>query len=708
MATPRRIGHVSAIRRTVRRRATLLEDEFDSVFNTDSVATAILDKRGNVKAVNRRWTELAGSGVAPIVLATASGRPSWRGALDEVLRGRRSRTSLDEDVNDGGVVRRWRTTVEAASGTLGAVVRCEDVSDQALMQRILRRQSDMINAIDESLPVVMFERFAAGDDWEYRFSNDRFVELFGIPAEELWESAGAFAALLHEDDRERVLGSYRHIVTEGGGVWHAEFRAVTTRGSYAYFRAAVHIEVREGREFRSCGFLQDVSQERAGWNEARELRTHDALTGLRTRSHFEGQVAEALERWADGGRSFAVIEFDIDDFREVNQSHGIEAGDEVLKCVARMLKDVTPPAYEVSRVGGDRFAAIVEAPSAEAARAFAQDVVERLSTVYDVRGVPIHIRASAGVAVPRSVQTKVIELLSEAALAQAVGHDAGGGRALVFSPDMAEEAAARIALKRELRSPSITDQLVLFYQPKVDLRSGVVAGCEGLVRWNHPTRGLLPPSAFLAIAEATGAIVHIGEWVIREACRQAVRWRDDGLQPGPIAINVSPIQLVRADLFECALRAIEDAGAPRGAIDIEVTESAFIHFSDELVNTLQRVRDLGISIALDDFGMGYSSLAYVRRLPLSVIKIDQTFVRGAIANDGDAAIVRWVTRLGLELGLDVIAEGIETAAELDFARRAGCTHAQGFLFGHPMPAAQFGALLHANAAGSDRVSIPRP
>jgi EAL domain-containing protein (putative c-di-GMP-specific phosphodiesterase class I) len=268
---------------------------------------------------------------------------------------------------------------------------------------------------------------------------------------------------------------------------------------------------------------------------------------------------------------------------------------------------------------------------------------------------------------------------------------------------MGAEYVARVTLKAELREALAQAQFELYYQPKIDLESGSVIGCEALLRWNHPTLGLQAPGIFIPVAEQSGLIVPLGEWVVFEACRQSVRWRDAGLSPVPIAINLSPVQFHRSDVFEMLSNAFATTGASPGALDVEVTESVFINFSDDLVATLEKIRALGIEISLDDFGTGFSSLAYLTRLPLSIIKIDQTFVRGASENPSDAAIVRWVAQLAEELSLRVVAEGVETQEQLDFVRRAGCAEAQGYFFSRPVPAASFANLLKPAALVSASV-----
>jgi diguanylate cyclase (GGDEF)-like protein/PAS domain S-box-containing protein len=643
-----------------------------------------------------------------------SSEPGWSpdfatlsAALSDA-RTRHGRAVVNYEAGEGTARRCVRLTIDSPAGAPGAVVRFEDVTDRVLLQRMLRRQSEVIRTIDESLPVVIFERTAAGDDWDYRLNNDRFVELFGVPPGELWETTGAWAMLLHPDDRERVLFSYRSAIAEGGGDWRSEFRASTRRGEYAWFRAAVKIDVRDGQELRSVGVLQDITEEKAGWDRVETVRDYDELTGIRTRAYFDRALAFAFEGWKHTGRLFAAIKVDIDDFRDLNVTYGTDVADAFLKTFARVLAGLIPRSHDVSRVGGDKFAFLVDVGSAEQALAIAQDVVQRLSNTYHVLDSTVRVRVSAGVSLPTSPQLSAIELIRRASVARRLAYESGGACALLYVDDMDEGATSRLIVKRELRQAIENQEFVLYYQPKVDLSSEAVVGCEALIRWNHPSRGLLAPGAFLDVAEDTGMIVPLGNWVAREACAQSVRWRNAGFHAVPIAINVSTIQLARVNIFDVLAAALEEAGADPAMLSIEVTESAFINFSEELVETLRQTTAHGITIALDDFGTGYSSLGYIKQLPLAAIKIDQTFVRGALVNPSDAAIARWIAQLGRELQLEVIAEGIETEAELEFVRKIGCTHGQGYYFSRPVPADDFARHLQqddrARTADADRVT----
>jgi EAL domain-containing protein (putative c-di-GMP-specific phosphodiesterase class I) len=326
----------------------------------------------------------------------------------------------------------------------------------------------------------------------------------------------------------------------------------------------------------------------------------------------------------------------------------------------------------------------------------------------DVQSLTITL--SAGVAVPHDARTTVNDLIQEAESAAERARDAGGNRCLAYSAEMTRESSARVALRGGLRDAlERGDQFELQYQPQVNLRSGRIVGCEALLRWHHPADGLRPPGEFIPLAEQSGLIVPIGRWVMLEACRQYVAWRDAGLPPIPISINVSVVQFARSNVLDLIAQALRTTGAPPGAIDIEITETVLADCSDRFVEELEAIRRLGVGIQLDDFGVGFSSLGYLRRLPLSILKIDQSFVRGALANPKDAAIVRSVVDLASNLGLSTIAEGIETAAQLTFAREAGCDAMQGWYVSRAMPAADFSRFLVDQAASvARRILAPGP
>jgi diguanylate cyclase (GGDEF)-like protein/PAS domain S-box-containing protein len=696
----------------------LIRARLRSEMDSEPGTVAVLDRQGRVVDANRAWRRFGCAGtpgrtrggigadyfapcepVAGADAALETARGVERGCADEanvaiadVLAGRRPFASLDYPSESANQKRCFEMTVTPihAARAQGAIVRHLDITGRAEERNELRRQNEFVRAIDDSLPVIMYERIIMGDDWEYRFTSDRFVEVFGYPPD---GPGRTWSKLLHPDDRARISRSYARALSLGGGTWRAEFRARTILGNVAWFRAMVRIEVRDGREVRSIGILHDISDEKLSEERAARIRERDELTGLSSPNRLERTLAAALERWIATGRCFAVVVVDIDEFREFNAAYGVEAGDSVLCGMAKTLRDLARADELVARIGWDQFAFVGFSESLAEGRTFAQLLVDRLSVAYPVGDASVTVTVSAGVALPEDPDTTSAGMLHNASIAVAAATAAGGHTERAYSTAMGADNLARMTLKTDLRDAEALGQFELYYQPKVDIASGRVSGCEALIRWNHPTLGLQPPVMFIPASEATGSIVPIGEWVLHEACRQSVRWRQAGIAAVPIAVNVSAIQFASTDVFEVLWRAFAATGAGPGAIDIEVTESVFIGFSDELVSTLAKIRGLGVEIALDDFGTGFSSLACLARLPLSILKIDQSFVRGAVSNSSDAAIVRWVVRLARELGLRAVAEGVETEEQLEFLRSIGCAEAQGFYYSGPVPADDFVALL---------------
>jgi len=696
----------------------LLRARLRSEMDSEPGTVAVLDRQGRVVDANLAWRRFgcggspsrtsAGIGsdyFAPCEAVTGTDpaeeaeRATERGlaaeangAIADVLAGRRPFASLDYPSESASKRRRFEMTVTpiGAKRARGAIVRHLDITGRAEERKELRRQNEFVRAIDDSLPVIMYERIIMGDDWEYRFTSDRFVEVFGYPPD---GPGRTWSKLLHPDDRARISRSYARALSLGGGMWRAEFRARTILGNVAWFRAMVRIEVRNGREVRSIGILHDISDEKLSEERAARIRERDELTGLSSPSRLERTLTDALEHWLATANYFAVVVVDIDEFREFNAAYGVEAGESVLCSMAKTLRDIARPDELVARIGWDQFAFVGFTSSLAEGRTLAQLLVDRLSVPYPVGETSVTVTVSAGVALPEDLSTTSAGILHNASVAVAAATAAGGHTERAYSTAMGADNLTRRTLKTDLRDAETLGQFELYYQPKVDIASGRVSGCEALIRWNHPTLGLQPPVMFIPASEAMGSIVPIGEWVLHEACRQSVRWREAGVAAVPIAVNVSAIQFGRTDVFEVLWHAFAATGAGPGAIDIEVTESVFIGFSDELVSTLTKIRGLGVEIALDDFGTGFSSLACLARLPLSILKIDQSFVRGAVSNSSDAAIVRWVVRLARELGLRAVAEGVETAEQLAFLSSIGCTEAQGFYYSRPVPADEFVALL---------------
>jgi diguanylate cyclase (GGDEF)-like protein len=387
----------------------------------------------------------------------------------------------------------------------------------------------------------------------------------------------------------------------------------------------------------------------------------------------------------------AILVIDLDRFKEVNDSLGHSVGDRLLKAVADRLRAELREGAMIARLGGDEFAIFADVTNAAIeAAAIAERVQMLLSAPFDLGDHQMLVGSSVGIAIAPSDGTDPDGLLKSADLALYRAKSDGRGTHRFFEPEMNRLIQARRELERDLRGALVNCQFELHYQPFVDLQSGKIAGCEALLRWHHPMRGTISPVDFIGLAEETGLIAPIGEWVLRNACAEAAKWPDHVR----IAVNLSPAQFKSAQLVSTVLGALATSGIPPQRLELEVTESVMIEDCEAALRTLRQLHGLGVRIAVDDFGTGYSSLSFLRKYPFDKIKIDRTFVTELSAASGDSrAIVRAVVHLALSLGKTTTAEGVETKELFDLVRSEGCTEVQGYFISQPRPCADIAELL---------------
>ncbi len=423
----------------------------------------------------------------------------------------------------------------------------------------------------------------------------------------------------------------------------------------------------------------------------RRAALRDPLTGLPNRVLFTQRLRVALERKGRAGEpGFAVLFLDLDRFKNINDSLGHAAGDELLAEIARRLTGCVQSNDTVSRLGGDEFTVLLDGiRRGEDVGSIAQRLQRAFEAPFRLRGHDVFAGASMGIALGSPRYTLPEEVLRDADTAMYRAKEHGGGRYEFFDPSMHEKAIVLLRLETDLRRALERGELRLYYQPVVRLDSGEQVGCEALLRWQHPERGLLAPQAFLEVAEETGLILPIGEWVLREACAQLAAWRRAGALPKrfTLAVNVSPKQLARPDLAERIAQILRVAGWSGMDLTLEITESSLMSGPDSLKWLLKRCRDIGVSFSIDDFGTGHSSLSYLQNFPVQALKIDRSFVARMGTNPASVEIVRTIVDLGRNLGLEVVAEGVETARQAAYLRAIGCNLAQGYLFSGPIPAA---------------------
>jgi diguanylate cyclase (GGDEF)-like protein len=433
----------------------------------------------------------------------------------------------------------------------------------------------------------------------------------------------------------------------------------------------------------------DITDRQRAEQRIAHMARHDALTDLPNRVLFRERLAEALSGVSRGSK-LAVLFLDLDRFKSVNDTLGHPMGDELLKGVAARLRRCVRDIDTVARVGGDEFAIIqtgIEEPLDTAV--LARRIGEAVRAPYDLAGHAVVVDTSIGIAMSPNDGTEPDGLLKAADMALYGAKADGRGAYRFFEAAMDMRMKARRELEIALRRALAAGQFELHYQPLVNVDNRRITGCEALLRWNHPERGMIPPAEFIPVAEEIGLIVPLGEWVLRKACLDAASWPDDI----KVAVNLSPIQVTNQNLVQIVVSALAAAGLPARRLEIEITESVLMHNTETNTATLHRLRELGVRISMDDFGTGYSSLSYLRKFPFDKIKIDRSFISGLPDDNESIAIVRAVAGLAANLNMTATAEGVETAEQLETIRALGCVEMQGFLFSHPVPLAQIAPLL---------------
>ncbi|MGE5651097.1 MAG: EAL domain-containing protein [Bacillota bacterium] len=438
------------------------------------------------------------------------------------------------------------------------------------------------------------------------------------------------------------------------------------------------------------GTVIDITERKIHEAQIRHQATHDALTGLPNRNLLHDRLQQAMANARRNNQIAAVAFIDLDQFKFINDSLGHQVGDELLKVIGARLRASMRASDTVARQGGDEFVLVLDNHrSCEAVSDIVRRVIALVAEPWSARGLELQVTCSVGVSVFPADGSDAETLLRNADSAMYKAKELGRNTFRYFSAEMNRHATQRLELLNSLRHALANDEFVLQYQPKVQLATARVIGAEALIRWHSAARGVVSPGNFIPLAEESGLIIAIGEWVLRTACAQNVAWQRAGHPPLPIAVNLSPRQLARDDIVDVVADALQSAGLEPRWLELEITENDVMRDVDKSLATLIRLKQLGVKISIDDFGTGYSSLNYLKRFPVDTLKIDRSFVSDIAADADDAAIVKAVISLAHILNLNVVAEGVETDGQRRFLVENGCDEVQGYYFGRPMPAPEF-------------------
>ena len=505
------------------------------------------------------------------------------------------------------------------------------------------------------------------------------------------------AAVRHYDYSEAAFLSMTHadLAHESGDGKH-----LTAYGTTIDVQVTESEVMHEGRASKLVSIL-DLTERYVADEVIGHLTRYDALTGLPNRQQLLVHADEALVAARVEGSGSAMLLLDIDRFRAINDSFGRATGDELLKVVAGALQDRARRGDVIARDGNDQFFILMpRIESQSEAHAMAERLLATFEERFRVAGRELFAAASIGVACFPNVARSADELLAQAEAALYAAKQDGGGKYALYGPEMLERARSRRGLEDAFRRAIEDEEFTLHYQPQIELTSGKIVGMEALVRWEHPVQGLIAPADFIPLAEETGHIVALGEWVLREACRQYVQWLAAGMQPIRLGVNLSPRQLLDPKLPGVVAEILRETGMPPAYLELEVTEGSFVRNAAAALTIFEALQALGTSLSIDDFGTGYSSLSYLKQFPFNTLKIDRAFMTTIDSDDFDQALVQSITTVAHNRLIRVIAEGVETREQLAMVRTIGCEEVQGFYFSRPLSSSAFFEFTRAWQSGA--------
>jgi len=676
------------------------EQRFRALTQQLPVGVFMADSDGSCRYVNDRWCQMAGL-TAEQALGASWMQPVHPDERDQVMKAWRQAVEesgelvVDHRFRSPSGRTTWldtravplRDRAGRAAYYLGANT---DIADLKRTEETLRASEARFRSYFD-LPLVGIA--LTGPDKRWWEVNDRLCELLGYRRSQLLRLS--WAELTYPDDLAVDLAQFERVMSRRTDGYSLEKRFLRQDGSLLYASVSTRCVRRpNGVADYFVAVVQDITERKQAEEHIQHLAHYDALTGLPNRALLGDRLQQAVLRAERDHTQVGVLLVDLDHFKRINDTLGHSVGDQLLREAARRLQECIRQCDTISRQGGDEFAIVLPDLSAgdEAAR-MAQRILDQVAEPYRLEDHDLHISCSIGISFCPRDGRSAENLLKNADNALYRAKDAGRNNYQHYQSGATVVARERLSLESSLRHAVERQQLELYYQPKWDFHADAITGAEALIRWNHPELGLLPPSRFIPIAEDSGLVLSLGEWVLRAAVSEIGRLHRNGWPRLRVAVNLSARQFRQCDLTDLIQGLLAETGFEPTCLELELTEGILMHHTEDNIAALRAFKEMGVRMAIDDFGTGYSSLSYLQRFPVNLLKIDRSFVTDLPANANNAAIVDAIVTLAHGLKLEVVAEGVETVEQLEFLRAHGCDEGQGYYFGRPLPLIEFQNLL---------------
>jgi diguanylate cyclase (GGDEF)-like protein/PAS domain S-box-containing protein len=678
---------------------SLEKDYVDSIIDNMMNALIVIDPDGMIKTINRATLNLLGYTENELI-----GRPvEFIFADDSPFKGTGSgvfeSTYLSKDGRKIPVLIAGSVMRDTTGQIQGIISLAQDITERKKSEEALRENQRVLSTLMSNLPGMAY-RCKHDSDWTLEFVSKGALELTGYPPADLVGNRKvSFAQLIHPDDLNQVATEIETAIKENRS-FQLVYRIIDAGGKEKWvWEQGIGIFTPDRKLLALEGFIIDITERKLSEERLEYLANHDPLTGLPNRALFMDHLRLALMTAKRRQRLAAVLFLDLDRFKLINDTLGHGVGDVLLKAVAERLSlclrrsdtvaRLNVMNGTVARLGGDEFTLLLtDIVHAQDVPIVVQRILNLFMTPFIVEGHELFITPSIGISLYPNDGDNAEKLLRNADTALYRAKEQGRNNYQFYLPEMNAKVSERLSMENSLRKALERKEFLLHYQPQVDLNTGAIVGMEALVRWHHSESGLISPAKFIPLAEETGLILPIGEWVLRTACAQNKRWQEAGLPPIRVAVNLSGRQFQQRNLIETVRRTLTDTGLDAAYLEMELTESILMQKIEIITSVLSELDAMGIQISVDDFGTGYSSLSYLKRFPISKLKVDRSFVSDITTDPDDAAITSAIINMAHSLKLKVVAEGVETADQLAFLRSLKCDGMQGYFFSRPLTAEQ--------------------